>query len=504
MTTTDIVQLSTQDQTNYAGQSLLQMAIRRLKRDRLTLLALAILIVLISLSIFATPIADGILRVNYRFSNPNSAFVPPGGTERLVYLPDFRYRPGNMYTVAMVDRSKNIGEVTFETRFDAIKADQGGLRVINAGAETPPLIAAIEGQPRPFTNRLNRSEVTDLQTLPAGKVNLIIREFGQPADAAPLFTLNDLDLAAGTLTVVAIAKVGEGAAPIVARQAVADLTKDQARLHVIHASLNAPTIHGFQGTDRIISDLPYGQTAAANVPIGTFMTGLGATNAQVHILGTDDLGRDHLAQLLHAGRVSLGIAVSAAMIAIFIGVTLGIIMGFYGGVIDDLMVYAITTIGSLPTLLLLLIIVNVIGRPTPTIFILVLGLLGWLGTARLVRGETFSIRAREYIVGARAIGAPVSRIMFVHILPNLLSVVIVTLALDIGSLILTESALAFLGFGLEDPPSWGNMLSKSQTYFTKGGYLVVFPGLLITITVLCLYVIGDGLRDAFDPTLKNN
>lgn len=232
-----------------------------------------------------------------------------------------------------------------------------------------------------------------------------------------------------------------------------------------------------------------------------------------HYLGTDDLGRDHLARLLYAGQVSLSVAFVSAFLSLIIGVTLGVTTGYFGGIIDDIVIWLITTLNSIPTLFLLLIVSAVLIRSdsaiplfanNPTLsLILVLGLLGWTGTTRLVRGETLSLREREFIVSAKAMGASPWRIMFAHITPNLISIVIITLALDIGNLILVESALSFLGFGVQPPtPSWGNMLSESQTFFTKGGHLVILPGLLITITVLCLYVIGDGLRDAFDPTLK--
>lgn len=232
-----------------------------------------------------------------------------------------------------------------------------------------------------------------------------------------------------------------------------------------------------------------------------------------HYLGTDDLGRDHLARLLYAGQVSLGVAFISAFLSLIIGVTLGVTTGYFGGIIDDVVIWLITTLNSIPTLFLLLIVSAVLIRSdsaiplfanNPTLsLVLVLGLLGWTGTTRLVRGETLSLREREFIVSAKAMGASPWRIMFAHITPNLISVVIITLALDIGNLILVESALSFLGFGVQPPtPSWGNMLSQSQTFFNKGGHLVILPGLLITITVLCLYVIGDGLRDAFDPTLK--
>jgi len=219
-----------------------------------------------------------------------------------------------------------------------------------------------------------------------------------------------------------------------------------------------------------------------------------------HLLGTDDLGRDHLIRLLYAGQVSLGIAFAAALLSLGIGLSLGVITGFYGSIIDDIANWVIATLNSIPQLFLLL-IVSAVLSPGPTTLILVLGLLGWTGTMRLVRGETLSIREREYIISARAIGSSPGRIMFVHIVPNLFSIVVVTLAIDIGTLILVESALSFLGLGIKPPiPSWGNMLVNAQNFFTKGAHLVLLPGLLITITVLCLYVIGDGLRDAFDPT----
>ncbi len=222
-----------------------------------------------------------------------------------------------------------------------------------------------------------------------------------------------------------------------------------------------------------------------------------------HLLGTDDIGRDQLSRLLYAGQVSLLIAFIAAFLSVTLGVSIGILSGYYGGVIDDVVNWVITTLTSIPQLFLILIVAAVLS-PGPTTLILVLGLIGWTGTARLVRGETLSLREREFVVGARAIGASPLRIMFIHILPNLFSIIVITLAIDIGSLILTEAALSFLGVGVTPPtPSWGNMLTVSQTYFNLGPWLVVFPGLLIFITVLCLYVIGDGLRDAFDPTAKD-
>jgi peptide/nickel transport system permease protein len=227
-----------------------------------------------------------------------------------------------------------------------------------------------------------------------------------------------------------------------------------------------------------------------------------------HILGTDDLGRDHFARLLYGARVSLSIAALAALLSLVIGVTVGMITGYYGGLIDDLNNWFIATLTSIPSLFLLLIVSALFIRTSTSSgvvpLILVLGLLGWTGTARLVRGETLSLRERDYVVAARSMGAGAGRIMFVHILPNLFSVIIISLMIDIGGLILVEAALSFLGLGVKPPePTWGNMLQAAREYFTRGVHLVIMPGVLIFVTVLCLYVIGDGLRDAFDPTSKD-
>ena len=234
-----------------------------------------------------------------------------------------------------------------------------------------------------------------------------------------------------------------------------------------------------------------------------------------HILGTDDLGRDQLARLLYAGRVSLTIATSAGIGALLIGVSVGVISGFYQGgplgFIDDVLMWFVTTLNSIPTLFLLLIVSSVLRQYSTVmsssvmVLIVILTLLGWTGTMRLVRGETLARRELEYTVAARSIGASDSRIMFVHLLPNMYSIIVVTLAIDIGNLILTEAALSFLGLGVKPPtPSWGNMLNNAQSFFDRGPHLVFMPGIFIVVTVLCLYVIGDGLRDAFDPQASKN
>ena len=221
-----------------------------------------------------------------------------------------------------------------------------------------------------------------------------------------------------------------------------------------------------------------------------------------HPLGTDNLGRDHLARLLYAGQVSLFIGFMSAFLPLVIGVTLGILTGYFGGLIDDVVNWIITTLNSIPVLVLL-IVISSLFRPSAEALILSIVLITWTPTTRLVRGETLSIRAREYIVGAKAIGASNLRVMQVHILPNVFSLTIVTLARNIGLVMLIEAALSFLGLGVQPPTAtWGNMLSKSREFITKEPHLMILPGLLITIVVLCLYVVGDGLRDAFDPTAQ--
>ncbi len=221
--------------------------------------------------------------------------------------------------------------------------------------------------------------------------------------------------------------------------------------------------------------------------------------AEGHILGTDYLGRDHLIRLLYGGRISLAIAYSASVITIIIGITLGLIAGFYGGRADDLITWLVNTLSSIPQLFLLL-IASAIWEPSAQLIIIILALLGWVGTSRLVRGEVLSLKEREYIVAARALGAPVRRLLIFHILPNVLPIVIVTMTIIAGNLILVESGLSYLGVGVQPPtPTWGNMLTDSRSYFVSGTHLVIWPGMLIMITVLCFYLIGDGLRDALDP-----
>ena len=260
-------------------------------------------------------------------------------------------------------------------------------------------------------------------------------------------------------------------------------------LFLTAASITAPLITGILGVDPNTTD------ASGSKYLPLFSEG--------HLLGTDNLGRDHMARLLYAGQISLFIGFMSAFLALVIGVTLGIITGYYGGIIDDIVNWIITTLNAIPGLVLL-IVITAVFRPDANSLILVIVFLTWTATTRLVRGETLAIRAREYIVSAKAVGASDFRLMRVHILPNVFSLTVVTLARNIGIVMLIEAALSFLGLGVQPPDAtWGNMLSKSREFITIAPHLMILPGSLITIVVLCLYIIGDGLRDAFDPTAQD-
>jgi len=221
-----------------------------------------------------------------------------------------------------------------------------------------------------------------------------------------------------------------------------------------------------------------------------------------YLLGSDEIGRSQVVRLLYGGQVSLAVGFVAALMNLTVGVTIGLTAGYFRGFIDDAV--TITTLNGIPQLYLLLIIAA-LWKPGTFTLIVVIGLLNWTGITLFVRGQTFALREREFVTAARTIGARDRRIMFRHILPNVLPLIFVLAAIDIGAIILLESALSFLGLGIVPPtPSWGNMLTNAVSYFVRAWWLVVSPGVMIFLTVLCLYLIGDGLRDALDPRLKTH
>ncbi len=221
-----------------------------------------------------------------------------------------------------------------------------------------------------------------------------------------------------------------------------------------------------------------------------------------HILGTDGEGKDVLAQIIWGSRVSLSVGFIAVGIAMVIGIFLGMIAGFYGGVIDLIISRFIEVMMCFPTFFLILAILAFVGPSIYNIMI-VIGLTGWTGVARLVRGECLKLKSRDFIVSAKVVGASDQRIIVRHLLSNALSPVLVSATFGVASAILVEASLSFLGFGVgPSTPSWGSLLSQAQQYMDIAWWLTLAPGFAIFLTVTAYNLVGEGLRDAIDPNLK--
>ena len=218
--------------------------------------------------------------------------------------------------------------------------------------------------------------------------------------------------------------------------------------------------------------------------------------------GTDALGRDVLSRLLYGGRVSLWVGFVAVGIALCIGVSLGLIAGFWGGLVDELVMRAVDVMLCFPSFFLILAVIAFL-EPSLGNIMIVIGLTSWMGVARLVRAESLSLRNREFVDAARLAGARAPRVLLRHILPNALAPVLVSATLGIAGAILIESALSFLGLGVQPPsPSWGNMLLEGKDVLEIAPWMSVYPGLAILITVLGYNLLGESLRDILDPRLK--
>jgi peptide/nickel transport system permease protein len=221
-----------------------------------------------------------------------------------------------------------------------------------------------------------------------------------------------------------------------------------------------------------------------------------------HWFGTDEVGRDIFARIVYGGRISLLVGMLAMLVSITLGVFFGAVSGYYGGWIDNAIMRFVDVMLSVPGIFLIIAFSVFLGPSLRTI-VLAIGFLNWMGVARIVRTSFLSLKEQEFVLASHMVGVPNSTIMFKHILPNAMAPIVVAATLTVGAAILTETAVSYLGLGIQPPtPSWGNMLKNAQDLMWTAPWVALFPGMMIFITTLCINFVGDALRDALDPRMK--
>ncbi len=239
-------------------------------------------------------------------------------------------------------------------------------------------------------------------------------------------------------------------------------------------------------------------------PYATFSDGISKIGAPQppnakFLLGADNLGRDVLSRLIYASRISLEVGIIAALVSVTVGTLVGVVAGYWGGWVDVLIMRITDAMLAFPFLLFVMLVVAVL-KPSVTIIFVVIGLLGWSKTARVARGQTLSVIQNTFVAAARTVGASSWYIIFRHIIPNIMGPIIVFGTLQVGNYILTEGALSFIGAGVPPPiPSWGNMIYTGQQYYQTAPWLFIYPGLMLTLTVIGFNLLGDGLDNALNP-----
>jgi peptide/nickel transport system permease protein len=249
----------------------------------------------------------------------------------------------------------------------------------------------------------------------------------------------------------------------------------------------------------MLAPYPAGQQDPDRVQLPPFST---SSSQTYHLLGTDALGRDLLSRMMYGGRISLLVGLTVVGVAALIGVPLGLLSGFFGKVVDTLVMRLVDIQLAVPFILLAIAIMAVLGAGLWNV-ILVLGISSWVGYARIVRGAVLSLREQPFVEAARCVGLSNGRLILRHLLPNVWTPVLVLATQGVGGAILAESSLTFLGLGISPLiPTWGAMVADGRNYLTTAWWISAFPGALLTLTVLAIYFLGDGLRDVLDPRLR--